>query len=193
MAGIVIMQVLPIDSISKYGLESHAFIERAIAVNELAPFLVVWRGKPGEVSPSSGAVCVDVDEEGGGNVASDGIGVVEPVVVVPILAGDAVILHDNRHEVAEALVKWQRPGSVLDPLDDLVVSVQLCSHGEAVRLVHVRLAIIFPHERGCKSPVAVIRNPVSKRLRRNAQMPYRIVGQWGEPTQSRRDEWPPPR
>src|SRR5256885_6442876 len=108
MAGIVSMKVLPIDCISKYRLESHAVIERAIAVNELAPHLVVWRGKSGEVGPSSSAVCVDVDEEGGGNIASDSMGVVKPVVVVPILTGDAVILHDNRHKVAETLVKWQR-------------------------------------------------------------------------------------
>src|ERR1700733_3222914 len=105
MAGIVSMKVLPIDCISKYRLESHTLIKRAIAVNELAPRLVVWRGKPGEVSPSSSAVCVDVDEEGGGNITSDSMGVIEPVVVVPILAGDAIILHDNRHEVAEMLVK----------------------------------------------------------------------------------------
>src|SRR5215469_10814529 len=147
MSSIISMKVLPIDGISKYRLESHALIEGSITVNELTPHLVIWWGKSGEVGTSSSTVCVDVDEEGGGNVASDSMGIIEPVVVVPILTGDAVILHDNRHEVAERFVKWQRPGSILDLLDDLVVSVQLCSHGEAVCLVHVRLAIIFPHGR----------------------------------------------
>src|SRR5438045_668971 len=105
MTGIVSMKVLPIDCISNYRLESHALIERAIAVNEFAPHLVVWRGKSGEVGPSSSAVRMDVDEEGGGNITPDSVGVVEPVIMVPILTGDAVILHDNRHEIAEPLVK----------------------------------------------------------------------------------------
>src|SRR5579871_5309470 len=106
MSSIICMEIFPIDRISKYGLESHSFIQGPVAVNELAPHLVIWRCNSGEVCTSSSTVCMNVNEEGGGNISSHSMGIIEPVVMVPVLTSNSVILNDNRHEVTERLVKW---------------------------------------------------------------------------------------
>lgn len=102
---IVCLQVLPVYRIAKQRLKRNTLIKRAIAVNKLAPALILWRWKSREVCSSSSAVRMNINEERRSDIAADGLCVVKPVVVIAILASDAIILNHEGLKVADVLVE----------------------------------------------------------------------------------------
>ncbi|RFU29838.1 hypothetical protein B7463_g6503, partial [Scytalidium lignicola] len=77
--------------------------------------------QPGEIGAATCAIRLDVDEEGRFDVAIDVGPVGEPVVVVPVLVGDAVALdHERLDETFLGVIVGESAGALLDAADYLV-------------------------------------------------------------------------
>ena len=92
------VQIPPKNGIPRNRLKCNPGIQLLIAIHPVAPFLVLQSFQAREVRAAAGAVGLDVDEEGAVDVAGQGRGVCEPVVVVPVLVCGAVALDDERFD-----------------------------------------------------------------------------------------------
>lgn len=155
MSRVIIVKILPVDGISEDRFEGNPLMERPIAINEFAPTLIIRRSKTRKIGPSTRTIRVYINEECRSNIPSDSVRIVEPVVVVAVLAGDAIILYHDRHEIAESFVERKGFRAVFDSFYGLVASVQLRCHRQSVCFVDVRFAVVIPHGRWSESAISI--------------------------------------
>jgi hypothetical protein len=89
------IQIPPKNRIPRNRLKCNPGTQLLITIHPLAPLLVFQGFQTREVRATTRAVGLDVDEVGAIDVAIQGRGVREPIVVVPVLVCGAVALDDE--------------------------------------------------------------------------------------------------
>jgi hypothetical protein len=123
MPRIIMVKILPVYRISEYRFKGNPFIERSVAIDKLTPTLIIRRSKSRKIGPSTRTICVYINKECRSDIPSDRVRIVEPVVVVAVLARDTVILYHDGHEITKTFVEGKGCCAFFDSFDGFVASV----------------------------------------------------------------------